>query len=239
MSIDSGPFQPVMYGDTRTDVATAFPGLADSTNASGAVLMDTTTLTNGLHQIGWLVTDSCGRQDGVGSRFLTVLNGTSGDSAGEQRPSANGEGRPDIGAARSAARPSGTPHTGTALPHQSEALPANPGAVYVRQLGGDWQEVRETVDGSRVVEVPQGGRIEIQLPLPASGAYDAFQEIDGQRRPLPLGSSFDAKAGIFYWQPAPAFFGSFGLVFQPAAGDLVRLRLIVKNDSPAVRQLQW
>ena len=33
-----------------------------------------TTLTNGTHQIGWLVTDNCGRADGIGSRFFSVQN---------------------------------------------------------------------------------------------------------------------------------------------------------------------
>jgi hypothetical protein len=36
--------------------------------------IDTTTLSNGLHTIGWTVTDSAGRVDGIGSRFFTVLN---------------------------------------------------------------------------------------------------------------------------------------------------------------------
>jgi hypothetical protein len=35
--------------------------------------VDTTGLTSGPHQIGWYVVDSCGRADGIGSRFFAVL----------------------------------------------------------------------------------------------------------------------------------------------------------------------
>ena len=37
---------------------------------------DWSTLTNGSHTIGWLITDDCGRADGVGSRFFNVTNDT-------------------------------------------------------------------------------------------------------------------------------------------------------------------
>ena len=52
----------------------AFPGYTNAAAAGGHFTLDTTTLTNGLHTIGWLVTDSYGRADGVGSRFFTVAN---------------------------------------------------------------------------------------------------------------------------------------------------------------------
>jgi len=78
MAVDSGPLQAVNYGALRTDIAGAFPGFSNGTNAGGSFLLDTTTLSNGSHQIGWYVVDNCGRADGVGSRFFNVLNGGSG-----------------------------------------------------------------------------------------------------------------------------------------------------------------
>jgi hypothetical protein len=75
VAIDSGALQPVAYGDTRNDIALYFPGFSNGTSGGGHYLLDTTTLTNGVHQIGWYVVDDCGRADGVGSRFFTVLNG--------------------------------------------------------------------------------------------------------------------------------------------------------------------
>jgi hypothetical protein len=37
-------------------------------------VIDTTKLANGLHTISWLVTDSAGVSEGIGSRFFTVNN---------------------------------------------------------------------------------------------------------------------------------------------------------------------
>ena len=42
------------------------------------LFVDTTLFANGPHTIGWLVTDSTGQADGIGSRFFTVANGASG-----------------------------------------------------------------------------------------------------------------------------------------------------------------
>jgi hypothetical protein len=228
MHIDSGPGVAVNYGDLRTDIAASFAGFSNGTNSGGASYLNTTTLSNGMHTIGWLVYDNCGRGDGIGSRFFTVLNGASGDNTGERRPSATGEGRPDIEAARSAARPSGTPLAETVSSQHAATRPPVPGVVAVRQLGGAWQEVPADSDGLHVIEVAQGGRIEVQLPLLAAGTYAGFLEVAGQRRPLPLGSSFDAKTGVYYWQPDAAFLGAFDLVFEAPDEGAVRLRVAVK-----------
>ena len=75
VSIDSGPLQPVVFGDVRTDIAGAFAGFSNSAAAGGHFIFDWTALTNGIHTIGWLITDDCNRADGVGSRFFTVQNG--------------------------------------------------------------------------------------------------------------------------------------------------------------------
>jgi hypothetical protein len=64
-----------VYGQFRSDVAALFPGLANSNGAVGAFHLDTTTLANGLHTIAWVVTDSAGASEGIGSRYFVVLNG--------------------------------------------------------------------------------------------------------------------------------------------------------------------
>jgi hypothetical protein len=43
-----------------------------------------------------------------------------------------------------------------------------------------------------------------------------------------MGSSLDASAGVFYWQPAPAFLGAFDLVFEAPGTAAVRVRVVVK-----------
>jgi hypothetical protein len=76
VSIDSGTLLPVIYGGQRPDIAAAFPGFSNGSAGGGAFLINSTALMNGTHQIGWLVVDSCGRADGIGSRFFSSLNGS-------------------------------------------------------------------------------------------------------------------------------------------------------------------
>src|SRR5262245_50308778 len=52
--------------------AAQFPGIV---NALGVAVLDSTTLTNGVHTISWVVTDTQGAASGIGSRYFTVSNG--------------------------------------------------------------------------------------------------------------------------------------------------------------------
>jgi DNA-binding beta-propeller fold protein YncE len=65
-------------GTCNDDVAALFGAgyrnIAEGSGAIGSFVLDTTTLTNGLHQIDWLVTDSLGRVQGIGSRLIYVQN---------------------------------------------------------------------------------------------------------------------------------------------------------------------
>jgi uncharacterized repeat protein (TIGR01451 family) len=63
-----------VYDNYRSDIATLFPGYANSQGAVGYYYIDTTQLTNGLHTISWTVTDSAGVASGIGSRYFTVQN---------------------------------------------------------------------------------------------------------------------------------------------------------------------
>lgn len=62
------------YNQYRTDIATLFPGLANSNGAVGFFYIDATTLANGMHTISWVASDSAGHTDGLGSRYFAVLN---------------------------------------------------------------------------------------------------------------------------------------------------------------------
>ena len=57
----------------RGDITAAFPAFVTD-HAVGGYVLDTTTLANGLHSIAWIVSDSSGATQGVGSRFFTVAN---------------------------------------------------------------------------------------------------------------------------------------------------------------------
>jgi hypothetical protein len=82
------------YNQYRADIATYFPGLANSNGAVGFFYLDTTTLADGMHNIAWVVTDNGGRQDGIGSRFFSVLNSGVGGTAApaESEPAVSMEG---------------------------------------------------------------------------------------------------------------------------------------------------
>jgi hypothetical protein len=71
------------YNRFRTDIATLFPGYANSGGAVGFFFLNTTTLANGVHTIAWGVSDSLGRVEGLGSRYFTVQNTGGGVQAPE------------------------------------------------------------------------------------------------------------------------------------------------------------
>ena len=70
-----------MYNQFRSDIASLFPGYANSGGAVGFYHINTTTLANGVHTISWNVFDTLGRGEGLGSRYFNVLNTGGGGSA--------------------------------------------------------------------------------------------------------------------------------------------------------------
>jgi hypothetical protein len=135
VSIDSGPLQPVVYGDFRPDIAGAFIGFSNSAQGGGHYIVDWSTLTNGVHTIGWLVTDDCNRADGIGSRFFNVTTGTSLIAAV-------------------------TPGAAASVAAQIESQEP----ITVARGHGELPEIVTGEAGSRTVEIKQGERIEMRLP---------------------------------------------------------------------------
>jgi hypothetical protein len=62
------------YAFARNDIDTLFPSFMNSGAAVGYFFLDTTTLTNGLHAIAWVVHDNMGGTQGIGSRVFFVDN---------------------------------------------------------------------------------------------------------------------------------------------------------------------
>jgi hypothetical protein len=102
----------------------------------------------------------------------------------------------------------------------------------VRRLNTDWTEVRANQAGEYSVTVGQSDRIEVRLPQQENRTYRGSQTVNGETRGLPIGSSLDSAAGIFYWQPAAGFLGRFNLEFTSSDGVVVPVRVIV---GPSVR----
>jgi len=71
------------YNNFRDDIAALFPGYANSNGAVGVFELDTTKYDNGAHNIAWSVRDGAGNEDGIGSRFFSIVNSDSPAPAAE------------------------------------------------------------------------------------------------------------------------------------------------------------
>ena len=72
------------YNNFRSDIASLFPGYANSGGAVGFFRIDTTQIANGVHTIAWVAYDNLGHGEGLGSRYFNVFNaGTGGIAAPE------------------------------------------------------------------------------------------------------------------------------------------------------------
>jgi hypothetical protein len=69
------------YNKYHRDIASLFPGYANSNGAMGFLYIDTRVYNNGVHTIQWTVTDSAGHGAIIGSRYFLVENRGTG-----QRP---------------------------------------------------------------------------------------------------------------------------------------------------------
>jgi hypothetical protein len=77
---------PATYGNPRSDIASGFPGYANTNTSVGAYYLNTKVLSNGIHTIAWSVTDSAGRVDGIGSRYFEVNNPAPAQPAASAEP---------------------------------------------------------------------------------------------------------------------------------------------------------
>ena len=75
--------------------------------------------------------------------------------------------------------------------------------------------------GNLQVDMPEMGRIEIPV-----GASDGYMLANGERQPLPIGSSM--KNGVFYWLAGPGFLGEYQLVFERPDSSSVQLRVTIR-----------
>jgi len=183
------------YNQFRGDVATEFPGFANSNGAIGFLYIDTTKLTNGLHAISWNVWDNEVRGNGVGSRFFTVLNVAGQATASPAAPSAA----------------EASPPTASEL---VESSPTGASAQFARRLA----PIADDLLSIQVEEMDL-----IQVPL---GATTGYLEANGQRQPLPIGSTL--QGGVFYWQLAPVFLGEYDMVFERPGASPIHLRVVVR-----------
>ncbi len=196
--VDGAPLGPVDYNHERPDIEALFPGFQNTAGANGAVgfrVIDTTTLTNGLHTISWTVTDSLGVTEGIGSRFFSVVNGSGAVTAAVE------------GAASSRVR---------ATAEIIAAAPQDDAPVLARRgwdLDGPWQWYGVGGAGRAVIRGEEVDRFELALGEHEGARYTGYLRVGEELAPLPIGSQLDATTGQFTWAPGVGFIGRYDLVF--------------------------
>lgn len=182
------------YNIYREDIAGFFPGYTNSGGAIGYFKLDTTSYESGTHTIQWTVTDNAGNTDGIGSRFFSVLN-TGGSSS------------------RAGQSPEGI--ASAAEPGNLLGIPINrKEPIRVRKGYGESEPRTLLPDekGDFVINSRELERIELHLSSPGFGTVI----IPVSR--LPIGSTFDARRGILYWQPGAGYVGRYTLDFVENTG---------------------
>ena len=167
---------------------------------SGFRVIDTTTLTNGLHTISWTVTDNQGVDRGHRQPVLhRVERARCGDAAVESAASSrSGCDRPDIATA----------------PHDDTPVLARRGW----DLEGPWRWYGVGGAGRAVVRGEEIDRFELALGAHAGAHYTGHLREGEALAPLPVGSQLDATTGEFTWAPGVGFVGRYDLVFVRWAG---------------------
>ncbi|MCP5045954.1 MAG: hypothetical protein GY940_02210, partial [bacterium] len=185
------------YNNYREDIATLFPGYANSNGAIGYFYLDTTGYSNGVHTIAWSVRDDGGNSDGVGSRYFSIEN-NGGDLQARyslEQPKKGNRGQ-DSGSETDRIR----------LQTEKSKTEKYDGIRIKRGFNGfsPFHNIIADSTGGYVVKMKELERIEIHLP------YDYISDVST----LPIGATLNRDRGIFYWQLGPGFLGEYRLRFK-------------------------
>jgi hypothetical protein len=214
--VDGVPLWHPSYDNYRSDIATLFPGLANSNGAVGFLPINTLSLANGLHTIVWTATDSGGNTEGLGSRYFRVSNG----SALTRTVAASTAAAPLLLSADSLAR---VPLDTAGLTGRRGWDPDQP-----------WREYPANPEGAVIVRGEEVDKLEVQLTAPGEGRYTGYQRVGDRLEPLPAGAQVD-PTGHLTWSPGVGFVGTYDLVFvrwsgaQPVARTELRVILQPKQ----------
>jgi hypothetical protein len=219
--VDSAPKGSPGGWTDRPDLTASFP--ADKYpgvgKAEGVFGLDTTTLSNGVHTIAWSVTDNVGTTSGVGSRFITVSNGSLmlDPSQTQAAPSNVIVGPATLDMPRAAALRT---QAGLTLLSEVDDAPGDFATVQGRRGYDLNQPLRDytSVDGRIDVQSEELDRIELHLSPTSGHRYAGYLRTPSGLAPLPIGSSLDASTGTFAWMPGVGFYGRYDLVFVRWSG---------------------
>ncbi len=242
------------YNQYRKDIATLFPGYNNCAGAVGSFILDTTRYENGIHTIAWSVSDDAGNTDGIGSRYFSIQDAQGQSASGaEGKATSAANQTQQMQPLAHLTRKSNTPpirgniseipvdHSlplgftrGYNLGIGSETLyPDENGeiAIETRELEPIILSLSEGTRASRLDRGPEavGNSLSNDSEKSEKRGFDwkGYLVAGNHIRTLPVGSSFDAERGIFYWQPGPGFVGKYSFIFlgSDAAGRTVYKRV--------------
>lgn len=189
--VDGQPVGYPVYNIYRKDIANLFPEYNNSQGALGYFYLDTTQYENGVHTISWSVMDYAGNRDGIGSRYFTIQNPVESQEATEgNRQQATG-----ISQIRNIPLDFGGP------------LEIEKG--YKSHIEPEFKYPDE--NGITEIHIKSSDRVKLQLDRDSK--LSGYSVLNGELRRLPVGSTLDMEQGVFYWQPGPAFRGTYDMVF--------------------------
>jgi len=201
-----------IYNQFREDIATLFPNYSNSNGAVGYFHLDTTLYENGVHTIAWSAADDAGNVDGIGSRYVSILNSET------------------TAASKKAA----------VFNVQRSMFNLNPGRIPVNDSLPVWIKkgfnpnakpvvVYPNDEGIITIEIKELERLEIHLFEPTLNVEPRTLSISG----LPIGSILDRERGIFYWHPGVGFLGKYWLLFiEKKPGEAFLKRNIKVSIAP-------
>lgn len=204
------------YNQSRSDIATLFPGRANTNGAIGYLQFDTTQLANGVHTIAWGVTDNAGNAEGIGSRYFTVLNGGSSSTLS---PSTVTSATSSFDGPTRESAPAASEATGQRV-SALDWVPVADQPAYVQSgfaSSAPLEMVEAPVTGAAArVKTEELGLVRVTVGPSVSSEQDGYEGYlvkGGELAPLPAGSFLDRRTGEFFWQPGPGFVGSYEFVF--------------------------
>ncbi len=181
-----------VYNVYRTDIATLFPGYANSNGAVGHFTLNTTPYQNGVHTIQWTARDNGGNSDGIGSRYFTIQNAVP-DNTQETYSAAIKRDITEI----------------AQFPEEfSEAITFKKGF----KSKGNGEELLPDETGKNQLQIKELERVEIQLGK-SYADIEGYLVYNNELNNLPIGSTLDTESGTFSWSPGPGFLGKYSLVF--------------------------
>jgi hypothetical protein len=190
------------YNLYRSDIASLFPGYANSNGAGGFFSIDTTAYETGVHTIQWTATDSGNDTDGIGSRYFTIQNSSSQSTRAttqSAKPTAHGPGF---------FKPGQDFVLDTSTPVEMvKGYKSAPGPGEIEMISPD-------ENGVVTVETRELDRIELRFGDEGqTGKLSGWLVVGDQYRPLPPGTSLNSERGTFCWQIGMVYVGRYHLFF--------------------------